>query len=54
MNIEINLFTVIEKDLKNVLERSCPLSDLWGLRIMTTLWVYDIMTIGLISIGLSM
>ncbi len=25
MNIEINIFTVLEKDLKNVSERSCPI-----------------------------
>jgi hypothetical protein len=28
MNIEINIFTVLEKDLKNVTERSCPFSNL--------------------------
>ncbi len=26
MNIEINIFTVLAKDLKNVSERNCPLS----------------------------
>ncbi len=27
MNIEINIFTVLEKDLKNVSERSCSFSN---------------------------
>jgi hypothetical protein len=28
MNIEINIFTVLEKDLKNVSERNYPFSNL--------------------------
>jgi hypothetical protein len=28
MNIEINIFTVLEKALKNVSERNCPISNL--------------------------
>jgi hypothetical protein len=28
MNIEMNIFTVLKKDLKNVSERNCPFSNL--------------------------
>ncbi len=28
MNIEIKIFTALKKDLKNVLERNCPFSNL--------------------------
>jgi hypothetical protein len=28
MNIEINVFIALEKDLKNVSERNCPFSNL--------------------------
>ncbi len=33
MNIEINIFTVLEKCLKNVPERSCPFSNLKILKV---------------------
>jgi hypothetical protein len=33
MNIEINIFTVLEKDLKNVSERNCPFRNLKILKV---------------------
>jgi hypothetical protein len=37
MNIEINIFTVLKKDLKNVSERNLPFSNLKNLRLIAFL-----------------